>query len=106
MVTEVARIYQLERENVDSSFAPIYAQGIRMAEKVGTTIGMPRIASRQQHRSNAEASFPCEYCRRNVVIPFLDHINMCINQEFSTSAIMATSLLGLVPCPVRKRSQS
>ena len=97
MITEVAKVYQQERNNVNSSFAPIYAQSVRMAEKVGRTIGMPRIASRQQHRSNVEASSPCEYFQRNVAIPFLDHIIMCINQQFSSSAFIATSLLGLVP---------
>lgn len=97
MVTEVASIYQVERNNVDSSFAPIYAQSVRMAERVESTIGMPRIASRQQHRSNTEASSPCEYFQRNIAIPFLDHIIMCLNQQFSPSTIIATSLLGLVP---------
>ena len=82
MVTEVASIYQVERDNVDSSFAPIYAQSVRMAERVETTIGMPRIASRQQHRSNTKASSPCEYFRRNIGIPFLDHIIMCLDQQF------------------------
>ena len=66
-----------------------------MAERVGTTIKMPHITSRQQHRSSAEASSPC--VQRNVAIPFLDHVIMCINEQFSPSAIVATSLLGLVP---------
>lgn len=70
MVTEVFQMYQHERENIDSSFSPIYTQSVRMAEKVGTTATMPRITSRQQHRSNTEASSPCEYFRRNVAIRF------------------------------------
>ena len=97
MVTEVTRMYQHERENRDTSFAPIYAQSTRMAEKIGATVAMPRITSRQQHRSNVEASSPSEYFKRNVAIPFLDHILTCINQQFSSSAVIATSLLGLVP---------
>ena len=81
---------------VDSSFAPIYTQSVRMAEKVGTVPGMPRITSRQQHRCSAEASSPREYFKRNVAIPVLDDI-MCIDQQFSPSAVIAASLLGLVP---------
>ncbi|KAL9971117.1 hypothetical protein ACROYT_G023604 [Oculina patagonica] len=58
---------------------------------------MPRITSRQQHRSNTEAQNPKIYFQRNVAIPLLDHIIMCINEQFSPSATVAASLLGLVP---------
>ena len=68
-----------------------------MAEKIGNTPTMPRITSRQQHRNNAEACSPCEYFKRNVAIALLDHIIISINQLFSQSAIVAASLLGLVP---------
>ena len=44
-----------------------------------------------------EANSPQEYYQRNVAIPLLDHIIMCLDQQFSPSAIIATSLLGLVP---------
>ena len=44
-----------------------------MAEKVGTAAEMPRLTSRQQHRSNAEAQTPRENFQRNVSIPLLDH---------------------------------
>lgn len=60
-----------------------------MAEKVGAVITMPRIASRQQHKSNVEASSCCEYFQRNVAIPILDHIIMSIDQQFSPSAIIS-----------------
>jgi len=67
-----------------------------MAEKVGTAAEMLRLTSRQQHRSNAEAQTPAEYFQRNVTIPLLDHIVMCIEKQFSPSAKAATSLIGLV----------
>ena len=97
MISEISKVYQDERKKVDSSFAPIYTQSVRMAEKVGTVPEMPHITSRQQHRCNAEASSPREYFKRNVAIPVLDHIIMCIDQQFSPSAVIAASLLGLVP---------
>ena len=58
---------------------------------------MPRIASRQKHRSNTEAANPLEYYKRNMAIPFLDHIIAFIDQQFSQSSINASLLLGLVP---------
>jgi len=58
---------------------------------------MPQINSRQQYHSNAPAISPCEYFQRNVVIPFLDHKIMFIDQQFSDSSTNAVKLLGLVP---------
>ena len=75
-----------------------------MAEKVGTAAEMPRLTPRQQHRSNAEAQTPREYFQRNVAIPLLDHIIMCIEEQFSPSAKIATSLLGLVPSVLCSRN--
>ncbi|KAL9977462.1 hypothetical protein ACROYT_G014868 [Oculina patagonica] len=46
---------------------------------------------------NTEAQNPKIYFQRNVAIPLLDHIIMCINEQFSPSATVAASLLGLVP---------
>ena len=97
MIAEVATTYKDERNNVDTSFHLIYTQGGILAEKVGTAVGMPRITSRQQHRSNIGASSAKEYFQINIAIPLLDHIIMCIDQQFSPSAGIAISLLGLVP---------
>jgi len=68
-----------------------------MVGKVDINSEMSRISSRQQHRSNAEAQTPKEYFKQNVAIPLLDQIIMSINGQFSPSAAVATSLLGLVP---------
>ena len=68
MITEICQMYKCEWEDIDSSFTTVYTQSVRMAEKVGTTATKPRITSRQRHRSNAEASTPCEYFRRNLAI--------------------------------------
>jgi len=96
-IKEITRTYRKERENVDSGFAKIFEHSQRIAEKVDSTIQMPRIASRQQHRSNAAADNPCEYYQRNVAIPLLDHIISFLDQQFCDSSITAIMLLGLVP---------
>ena len=75
-----------------------------MAEKVATAAEMPRLTSRQQHRSNAEAQTPREYFQRNVAIPLLDRIIMCIEEQFSQSPKVATSLLGLDPSVLCSRN--
>ena len=103
MINEVATLYKKERKNVESGFDQIYAQRVRMAEKIGAVVKMPRIALRQQHYSNAGASSPYQYFLRNITIPFLDHVITSIKEQFSASAIIATSLLGLVPSVLCKR---
>ena len=86
------------------SLFTMYNQSVSMAEKVGTAAEMPQLTSRQQHRSNAEAQTPKEYFQTNVAIPLLDHIIMCIGEQFSPSAKAATSLLGLVPSVLCSRN--
>ena len=96
-IEEVSKIFRDERLNIDSGFSKIYDHAIRIAEKIGTKAEMLRIASRQRHRSNSEATNPLEYFKRNVAIPFLDHVITFIDQQFSRSSITSSLLLGLVP---------
>ena len=96
MITEVGSLYCKERKDCGTNFSRIYNRSVSMVEKVITAAEMPRLISRQQHRSNAEAQTPREYFQRNVIIPLLDHILMCIEKQFSLSAKVATSLIGLV----------
>ena len=68
MITEAGSSYRKEREDCGTNVSRIYNQSVSMAEKVGTAAGMPRLTSRQQHRSNPEAQTPIEYFQRNVAI--------------------------------------
>ena len=95
-ISEISKVYKDERKNIDVGFAKVFDQSIRIGDKVGSTVGMPRIASRQ-HRSNAAATTPCKYFQINVAIPLLDHIIEFIDQQFSKSSTTAIKLLGLVP---------
>ena len=71
-----------------------------MIMQVGCSPSKPRTAQRQQQRSNAPAETVVEYYKRNCSIPFLDHILSSLNKQFSSPAITATPLLGLVPSAV------
>ena len=69
-----------------------------MAEKVGNSVSMPRIiAARQQHRSNISSDSPLDYDKKNVAIPFLDHISTHLAEQFSSLTITAGSILGIIP---------
>ena len=104
VITEVGSFDREQRGDCGTNFSHVYKQCVSMAEKVGTAAEMPRLTSRQPHRSNAEARSPREYFQRNVAIPLLDHIIMCIEEQFSTSAKVATLLLGLVPSVLCSRN--
>lgn len=67
-----------------------------MAESVSTTPEMPRITGRQQHRSNPSSFSVEDYFKKTVAIPLLDHITS-MRDRFSAAAIVASSLLGVVP---------
>lgn len=97
LIAAVTTTYKEERRNVDSGFGAIYSHSVRMAEAVGATVVMPRIASRQQHRSNPESATPCDYFKKTIGIPFLDHVISYLESQFSESAVTASTLLGIVP---------
>ena len=60
-------------------------------------MSMPRIiAVRQQHRSNI-SSDSLDYDKKNVTIPFLDHISTHLPEQFSSLTITAGTILGIIP---------
>ena len=68
-----------------------------MAERVSADVSMPRIARRQQHRSNPQACTPKHYYKKTIAIPLLDHILSAMETQFFEAATVASSLLVLVP---------
>ena len=96
-ITEVTRVYQQERKDIDRGFCIIYDQSVRMAEKVGSVATFPRTGAQQRHRSNVAATSPFEHYKRNIAIPLLDHIILELEEQFSNSSLVATSVMGLVP---------
>ena len=97
MILEIKEAYARERQDVETQFHKLYQQCERMAEVVGNPITMPRITGRQQHRSNQASSTPEEYYRKAIANEFLDHIISALEDRFSRPALVATSLLSLVP---------
>jgi hypothetical protein len=69
----VISILQAERAD-DTIWEAIFSK----SEEVGTThniaANVPRVVGRQQHRCNALANTPSEYWKRNLYLPFIDHL--------------------------------
>ncbi|CAG4986926.1 unnamed protein product [Colias eurytheme] len=67
------------------------------ASALGTDFQVPRIASRQQHRSNHPAQSSSDYWKRSIIIPYLDSLISALDQRFSNEHLPAFSLMSLHP---------
>ena len=95
MIDSIKEVYKEKRRKIEEGFQVIYDQAVRLADKVGSIPCMPRIAIiRQQHRSYETAESVFDYFKKNAAI---DHIISDLDEQFSSLAITASSLLGLVP---------
>ena len=76
-------VYRKLRLNVDTNFKLIYDEAVKLAERVDAPVRKPRIIGKQQHRSNADSVSIYDHYKKNLVIPFLDHVSNQLNDRFS-----------------------
>jgi len=65
------------------TFPDIFHQTVRMADAIGVEPEKPRIAQRQQNRTNAPTESIEKHYLVNLAIPFTDHIISEMNARFS-----------------------
>ena len=70
------------REEIEEKHRAWHATAIKMAEKIGSEIKLPRVCARQRNRNNTSAATPEEYFRIALSIPFLDHIIAELTNRF------------------------
>ena len=58
---------------------------LNIAATVGIEESAPRLASRQQHRTNIHADNCIQYYQRNLTIPLLDHLIAELNNSLILS---------------------
>ncbi|WAR25433.1 hypothetical protein MAR_011137 [Mya arenaria] len=63
-----------QQRNDEAVFNEFYGKAVIMAAAVDVQPTKPRTAARQQHRQNAPAESFSDYWRRNMLLPFLDHL--------------------------------
>ena len=73
------------REDVDSYSQRIFSHSSRIAEVSNIPVTLPRISSRQQHRSNPEHNSVEDYFKKSIAIPFLDHLVSDISTDQDSS---------------------
>ena len=71
------------RDEPEASFSRCFDIASQTAAGVGVEPSRPRIAGRQRHRGNIPAESTEEHFRKNLAIPFLDHILVELKAKFS-----------------------
>ena len=81
----------------------MYLQAERMGVAVNVQPSKPRSCVHQRHRPNADADTIEEWYKVNVALPFMDHIIVELETQFSVLAQTSSKLLGLVPSVMCKK---
>ncbi len=76
-----------------------------MLSEVGGTMSMPRVSSKMIHRGNIPSKTPEEYFRKNLFVPFVDHVRTQINDRFASHRSLLTSLEIILPCCTKVNPQ-
>ena len=95
-VSDVITDLELLKINCEEEFYLWYCEIKTLGDGLKIPIATPRIAARQVHRSNIPADSPEAYYRRNLMIPFLDHIITELTERFGQIQQTKVKLLGLV----------
>ena len=69
-IHELLAIMSKHREECDVYFKDMFGKATELADDVGIEIHMPRLASRQTHRSIPPSDSVEEYNRRSVYVPY------------------------------------
>ena len=74
-----------------------------MASLIGTAPCMPRIAAPLQHRENAESDTPFIYYRKNMCLPFINHLINRIDVRFDKYGKTVLMMQALIPSIIVER---
>lgn len=96
-IKRIISLVKDHRQNVDTESENIIETSQGTASALGTDLQVPRIASRQQHRSNHPAQSSSDYWKRSIIIPYLDSLISALDQRFSNEHLPAFSLMSLHP---------
>ena len=106
-VKEAKEDLEAEREDLEGGFFKrSFEYACTLGQAIGVEPSIPRVAARQMHRANAEAITVEEHYRRNVGIPFLDHLITGIESRFDKYGIAVHQMNALVPSVIVAREVS
>ena len=97
LVSDVQMEMELLKINCEEEFHLWFSEVKAQAQELDIVVSTPRITARQVHRENTPADSPEVYYRRNLMIPFLDHITTELERRFGPIHQTKVKLLGLIP---------
>jgi hypothetical protein len=95
-VGTVVSVLKKYRETPET-FNEIFSKASVLCDMAGTEVTIPRLAGRQQHRSNVAQTSPLDYYRINVFNPFTDYLLTELSDRFLSHQSNAFTLQCLVP---------
>lgn len=92
------------RSEIDTFHSRVYEQALMISQSIDVDESAPRVARRQQHRSNVPASNTSDYYKRTLTIPLLDHLISELNSRFDTSCSQnLLEFMQLLPSEISKK---
>ena len=88
---------ELLKINCEEEFHQWFSEIKTLADELNIPVSTPRTVARQVHHDNAPADSPEVYYRRNLMIPFLNHITSELDNRFGPSHQTKIKLLGHIP---------
>ena len=71
-------------------------------QRLNTEISVLCVTGRHRHRSNVASDIPEEHFRRNVAIPFMDHLIKEMTDRFHKEDCVGSSIFCLLPNNIQK----
>ncbi len=95
-LTDVQLYLELLSTNCEE-FHSWFEEIVQFSESLNVDVSVPRIVGRQIYRGNIPGDSPEAYYRRNIMVPFLDHILDEMRDRFGGIHQQIVKLLGLIP---------
>ncbi|KAL4154036.1 hypothetical protein QTP88_001869 [Uroleucon formosanum] len=96
LAENVIEVTTQRRAEAEKQFKNIYNDVLKKSEKFDINIKVPRLANKQEHRTNVITDSAESYYRVSLYIPFLDSFNQQLNDRFLAHKSILSNFLCLV----------
>lgn len=97
LVNTLKNLVMTIRNSIDFYHEKWYQQAVALASKLDIEESLPRTARRQTTRDNHPATDACEYFKRAITIPLIDHVNSALQTRFDLNSINVYNGVSIVP---------
>ena len=101
-IDDTIKAVAMVRSNMEEECHEWFDDASRLADKIGTTVSVPRITGRQEHMNNAPSANLESHYRVNVAKPLIDHLLEEMSSRFSEDNRAGAEMFSLIPSAVVK----